>query len=331
MEAATLAQDQLDQGANDGSTTSSVPAMSPEPPTPEATVDPTPPVAPPPPAAAAPQPPAAPSILRPQAPPAQPDDDWEHKYRVLQGMHKKETSDLRAELEQTKAEKDALAQKQVDTGPINLADYGITEAQIEEYGTEYWETQVKIQRNVAEKNAPAQSQGPARDEEMDVLKGQVAQQAKDAYYQRLSVLVPDWETIDSDQRWLDWLAQTDVATGLLNQELLEDAHLANDEVRVAGIFNRYKGIAASAPAPAQPSQPTVDVVPPTHAPAEQGSVARGDTMTFEQWQQEVSRLTSRGLAAEELVEEDNRLQKMMAEGKVTGAPDSKPTTPEPWV
>lgn len=240
-------------------------------------------------------------------------EDWEHKYKVLQGMHKKETAELREKLAELEAKVSQLSVTPTANGPINLTDYGITPEQIEEYGEEYWETQVRIQENVVK----AASQGSsAQSEELDQLKRKVEEQALERFYQRLDQKVPDWREVDRSAEWNDFLGQTDPASGLTNEDLLADAFEQYDADRVAALFSRHQATRSGS----QTHSGNMNVAPQTkQAPSPQPGQSQG-TMTHQQWMKEVNELPSKGLSPVAMVKEHDRLKALMREGRVTNVP-----------
>jgi hypothetical protein len=72
---------------------------------------------------------------------------------------------------------------------------------------------------------------------------------------QLSSLVgPDWQTINNDQRFVVWLAEQDLFSGKRRHDMLIAARDAGDANRVAAFFNAYK-------------QHTAGHTPPSSAPA----------------------------------------------------------------
>lgn len=63
---------------------------------------------------------------------------------------------------------------------------------------------------------------------------------EERFYQTLSTLVPEWEQINTDQRWLEWLAEVDPFVGNIRQAALDSAVQALDARRAAAIFSAWK-------------------------------------------------------------------------------------------
>lgn len=60
------------------------------------------------------------------------------------------------------------------------------------------------------------------------------------FYATLNTLVPDWEQVNQDSRWLAWLADIDSVYGAPRQAALDDAHQRMDVQRVANVFKAFK-------------------------------------------------------------------------------------------
>jgi hypothetical protein len=65
-------------------------------------------------------------------------------------------------------------------------------------------------------------------------------------------MVPDWQQINVDERWLAWLSEEDPTFGLPRQAALDRARHTGDAGRVAALFTQFK---ASLP---KPKQETLD-------------------------------------------------------------------------
>ena len=66
------------------------------------------------------------------------------------------------------------------------------------------------------------------------------QQRQERFWQDLQALVPDWERINKDSRFLQWLSETDPLAGKTRQQALDEASQALDARRVAQIFDAYR-------------------------------------------------------------------------------------------
>jgi hypothetical protein len=100
--------------------------------------------------------------------------------------------------------------------------------------------------------------------------------AQERLLDALAEEVPDWEAVNVDTRFLDWLEKVDMLSKQKYGAVLGDAYENADSARVIHIFKLYKqenGIAspAPAPAPAPPAppagvDPTITLAPSPGAP-----------------------------------------------------------------
>jgi hypothetical protein len=105
--------------------------------------------------------------------------------------------------------------------------------------------------------AAAQAFAPhlqALDQQNAELRRQVAEQTRKAMHQQVEAAVPNWRDIDSDPRWHQWLGEIDPFTGVIRQQVLDDAIAAGSAPRVIAFFNTFQaqhGGAARAPSRAR--------------------------------------------------------------------------------
>jgi len=94
------------------------------------------------------------------------------------------------------------------------------------------------------------------------------QQAQNAFFARLSSARPDWEQIDEDPQWLQWLDGVEPLSGVQRQVLLDNAVKQMDLGRTKALFDAFRPTAHAPAAPA-PTAP-----PLSGAPATVGSAPR---------------------------------------------------------
>jgi len=144
------------------------------------------------------QPPAPTPVPAPTAPPV---EDWEHKYRTLQGVHNAHTRDLKQRIGDLEAHIAQLAAQA--SAPATPQAPELNPQDAETFGQDL----VEMVRRTAE----AQSGAAARE-----LQGRIAQleqqlagasavaskTADEVFYERLAQLVPDWETVNQHEGFL---------------------------------------------------------------------------------------------------------------------------------
>jgi hypothetical protein len=66
------------------------------------------------------------------------------------------------------------------------------------------------------------------------------QNVEAGFFKSLTEMVPDWEQINQDNKFLAWLEEIDELTGESRQSLLSRAEKSRDAARTAKFFNAYK-------------------------------------------------------------------------------------------
>lgn len=181
------------------------------------------------------------------------DTDWEHKYKTLQGMYnaevpkfskkaktlEEENASLRAILASLEeAATTAPAEEQpVATAPVKQL---VSPEEVEEFGADLIDV---VRRAALESVQPElqrlrQENDTLRSSLGDVSKT-MGETARKSVYVSLAENVPDWQEMNSDENFLNWLGQPDVFSGQTRQDLLRQAFEKNDAERVIAFFKSY--------------------------------------------------------------------------------------------
>lgn len=247
------------------------------------------PVAAPETASAAPAPEVAP------APPAPPQEDWEQKFRTLQGKYNAEVPQVTAKnralesqvialTEQVQALAKAAQQaKPPEKPPVDPRD-------VEQFGQDLVEM---VTRN---SQASIKRLADGISEELNKLSQRVSQlegnvnsvvedtaQTKEAkFYEELAKAVPQWQTINQSAAFHRWLETVDPVYGVPRQVALTTAHERLDSTRVIAIFGQF--LETVVPAPTLDSQTaprTTNAAPATApAPVAQRTITSRDVEAF---------------------------------------------------
>lgn len=173
-------------------------------------------------------------------PPAQ-QDDWEHRFKVLQGKYNsevprfaQENKDLKTRLEQLESEVTQL--KATPPEPL------VKQEEIDEYG----EGLIDVARRIA------QEELAKKQSEIDALKSQINQistattnTATNDFFRSLDAIAPEWKQINEDPAFLKWLDEIDELTGEPRQSLLSKAEQSRDASRVGKFFTSFKKTSSS--------------------------------------------------------------------------------------
>lgn len=210
-----------------------------------------------------PQPQPQPAEPQPAPQPAEPSQDaayWRARFETLQGKYNAEVPRLAQTLQE---QQQALAQMRMaieaqrqapsaTPQPVSL----VTEKDDEKFGADL----VDLMRRVAREERRAVEQALGRVEQLirqvapqlervKQVEQKVDSTREGQFYSELAREVPDWETVNKDPRWLEWLTEYDPVAGKHRQQSLDEAAAAFDARRVSAMFKLFKATLPAAPTP----------------------------------------------------------------------------------
>ena len=180
-------------------------------------------------------------------------EDWQQKYKSLQGMYNADVPRLNAqnrELSDRITQLESLlstTQEAPQTQEVQQSvEKLITDDDINEYGDS-----IDIMRKAArEEVSQANSRVAQLEAQIRQLQGvvpqvqQVQQQQQQsneqAFWSKLSSQVPNWSEITDSQDFQSWLFEVDALSGVTRQAYLEDAQKRMDADRVAKFFSTWE-------------------------------------------------------------------------------------------
>ena len=109
----------------------------------------------------------------------------------------------------------------------------LTNEDVQNYGSDFVDF---AQRAAAHVVAPQIQQ---LQEENHQLQQRLAREARHRLDAAVAQAVPDYENIDRDPRWHQWLLQIDPLNGVVRQQVLNDAIAAGSAVRVIAFFRGF--------------------------------------------------------------------------------------------
>jgi hypothetical protein len=204
-----------------------------------------------------------PVVPKAETPPAQP-DVWEAKYRTLQGLFNKEVpalqgqvKDLTARYQEVIGQLEKVSKQQQPEATKTSTD----PKDVENFGSDL----VDMVQRVAQQmlgGVAAKVEGVAIDLEKriaqleQVVKGTsqaVNVTAEEMFFNKLTTQVPDWEAVNSDERFLAWLGEVDPMLGQPRQAALDAAQQNLNVARTVSIFNMFKATLPQKPTRANTS------------------------------------------------------------------------------
>ena len=178
-------------------------------------------------------------------------DNWQQKYKSLQGMYNADVPRLNAqnrELSSRVSQLEGLlstTQSQPVQQPSSPSEPLITEDDVKEYGDS-----IDIMRKAArEEVAKANSRVSQLEAQIQQLQGvvpkvqqvqaQQQQNSEQAFWAKISSAVPNWNDVNNNPDFQSWLLDIDPLTGITRQTYLEDAQKQLDAGRVINFFNTW--------------------------------------------------------------------------------------------
>lgn len=197
-----------------------------------------------------------------EPPPSQPQHDWEHKFKTLQGIFNSEmpklqqqNKELNARLQEALERMEKLATKQERQEQSVQQKPQVDPKDVDNFGQDLVEMVQRVaQASFAGVAAKVDGYVSGFDSRLKMLEEAlqgttkaVAQTAEQAFFDRLSKMVPDWEAINQDQAFLTWLGSVDPVYGAPRQAALDQAQRAGNVERVAAVFQTFKSTQPQAP------------------------------------------------------------------------------------
>lgn len=199
----------------------------------------------------------------PEPKPAVSEETWEQKYHTLKGKFDAEVPRLYAQVREMNGQisqltSDLAVAKAQPAQPVPASTPSlITEQDKEAFGSDLIDL---IERATEAKLAGSRQLEAQLTAEIAELKGKLGNVTerqvvsdKDRYENALTVAVSDWQALNVDQGFLNWLAEVDPVYGMPRQYALNSAYEALDAARTAAIFNQYKKSVAPAQTNSRPN------------------------------------------------------------------------------
>lgn len=189
-------------------------------------------------------------------PPVKPTEDWENKYRSLQGKYDSEVPLMRSQLqnyERMNAQlsgqlanlSDQVRLMQERPAPVATpVVQDVTDTDVSQFGPEL----IDLIRRVSGSQIASQIANVRSDVDSAIapVRGTVQAVASDqrvlrrqSYDDGLTASVPDWREINRRQDWLTWLGQFDPMLGTTRQAAVSAAYDAYDVPRTVAFLKQY--------------------------------------------------------------------------------------------
>jgi len=189
--------------------------------------------------------------------PAQPsgEENWEVKYKVLNGKYSAEVPRLAEQVRELKDQIKALSEKPAPEPEVVVKNKLTPEQVVEQFGEDFASAVGSLASQIAE-----QRTAKLREE----LAPKVEQAAETAirsaradFFRGLEALVPEFRQIDEEDGFTLFLDEVDPMSGRPRRDFFNDANHSNDAARVARFFSAYRGL-KSQPAQQPVAMPSIE-------------------------------------------------------------------------
>lgn len=225
----------------------------------------------------------------PAAPPATPPQEgWEQKYKVLQGKYNAEVPRLQNQVREQQTQLQSF-QSQLTATQNLLASLSaqretapaasqpatpppvtklVKDEEVREFGADLIDVMRRVVREeqatllpeIDRRVAPVAQRVDQVAQAAQHVGARVAQNDQQSVLAMLAAAVPNWQEMNEDPGFLEWLDQVDPFSGAQRGALLKQAYKAHDGSRVVAFFSGYLKEHAAVTPPATPK-------PPAAAPA----------------------------------------------------------------
>jgi hypothetical protein len=178
-----------------------------------------------------------------------PKEDYEHKYRTLQGMYNAEVPKLQGSIREANLKIESMEQMIASMNaaptPARTDDpaatpRSLTAEEIEDYGTDMIDV---VKRAAREEFGPEMTrlkeENAQLKQNVSTVAASTAGDARTNLFDNLASAVPNWQVMNKDPDFLSWLGERDAYSGQTRQDMLLVAFENNDGPRVIAFFNGY--------------------------------------------------------------------------------------------
>lgn len=259
------------------------------------------------------------------APQAQP-DVWEHRYKSLQGRYNSDVPALQGRVKELEAKLNEAIEKlnkAAEQAPKPVEQKPVADPQdVEAFGSDLVEmvqrTAERLFGNAARSIQEQAAQFDVRlkrlEESLQGTTQTVAYTAEQAFFDRLSKLVPDWEDVNVNEAFIAWLAEVDPIYGQPRQAALDLARQSLNAERAAAVFKTFQATLEKAPKPS----PVEKQVSPKAAASSAPTPVQKPVFTQKQvtdFYNDVARGAYKG-RQDEMLQIEQSINAAMAEGRI---------------
>jgi hypothetical protein len=190
--------------------------------------------------------------------------DWERRYQVLQGKYDAEVPRLHAEVREITQRMQAMSQQleaakqaKVETKPVENVSL-VSEQDKEVFGEDLVNLQERIARAATKPLENVIHELTKRLEKYesvaDVAASNLARTTEERYFDKLAQSIPNWQEVNTNQQWIDWLNGRYPGMTMTRQEQLNAARASLDINTTVEMFKAFLDMTAPPAKPTTPNQ-----------------------------------------------------------------------------
>ena len=202
-------------------------------------------------APAQPAPPPEPVVVEQTPAPAKVHDEWEARYKTLQGLFNKTVPELQGQVKELQGSLSEAVQR-LNRASSEKEDAAATVADpkdVDNFGSDLVDMVNRVAtaatggtaRMLEAKTAALVARIAEMAEQLKGTSSQIAVTAEQTFFDKLSRILPDWEQTNANENFRAWLAEADPIYGVPRQQALSNAQRQLDVERVAAVFNAFTG------------------------------------------------------------------------------------------
>jgi len=178
-----------------------------------------------------------------------PDEDatvWKQKYKTLQGMYDKEVPQLHSKVrDMSKQLEELQAKLTTKEKAAKSVEKLVTDDDVKNFGEDLIEVQRKVAREVAAEFQSDLDAMRTENEELRKMLGSTESKVAESSFQsRLHRLVPDFDQINNDPAWVEWLDGVDPVLRGPRRSIAQQAFAEGDAEGVAHYVDMFRNTLA---------------------------------------------------------------------------------------
>ena len=256
--------------------------------------------------------------------PTQPVEDatWEARFRALDGKFKAEVPRLHNQLKAAQTKVSELEAKIVSIQAAQVTVESLVTPEDEEaFGRDLLEVVRKVAK---EETAAVSKKNDARVDSVNQRVETVIQNQADLdgdkFIANIAKAIPDWETINVDPAWLEWLGEYSAEVGNSRQVALDQAVETLDSMRAISLFKAFiasKPVATEKVPPVSKAQQELQSqVAPAKAASSAATPVTEKTWTGEEYERAFDVRLSHTLTPKQIEELQTEAERAYNEGRI---------------